>query len=259
MATTTKVRSAQDSKFENIVVGKFSANEDFDQHVSGVVLASQRTKGTFSVNHFAIAQFLASAATVSAETSGKLMAKLGLLLFQDEKDMEITLTRAEVIELRDVLQVRMAHCEHERDARSDKFNPDTYIGQKFLLLDIREWLMITAVGDFKEQEEPKEETISTGPVPVYTLPRILRTVEYEMLNGKLIYEEDKECTQWWSVGHSDILRRFRSVKTDLMHNTYGDQTEVHATLTLSNLHKECDERGLKYQDLKEAIGIHEAI
>lgn len=50
--------------------------------------------------------------------------------------------------LRSWLEARMEHCEKERDSRTTlpnsntlKFNPDTYIGQKLLLLDIRELML----------------------------------------------------------------------------------------------------------------------
>ena len=43
--------------------------------------------------------------------------------------------------LRHYLTLRMKHCEKERDERSDKFNIDSYISMKFLLLDIRELLL----------------------------------------------------------------------------------------------------------------------
>lgn len=51
------------------------------------------------------------------------------------------LTRNEMNMLRQWLEARIAHCEAERDQRSERFNPDTYIMMKMLLLDIREWLL----------------------------------------------------------------------------------------------------------------------
>jgi len=78
---------------------------------------------------------------------------------KDEAMFHIELNRVEVMLMRKWLEARMKHCEEERDEESGKekanaerietnpnhrignFNPDTYIAQKFLLLDIREWLL----------------------------------------------------------------------------------------------------------------------
>ena len=49
----------------------------------------------------------------------------------------VELTYKEIVTLKKWLEVRMQHCEFERDQRSDKFNPDTYIAQKYLLLDLK--------------------------------------------------------------------------------------------------------------------------
>lgn len=85
---------------------------------------------------------------------------------EGEQVEPLQLYRGDVQILRLWLESRMAHCEEERDARVTvrdgagvhvvgkldfnsqaiepatdlKFNPDTYIAMKFLLLDIREWL-----------------------------------------------------------------------------------------------------------------------
>ena len=70
--------------------------------------------------------------------------------------------RNEVLLLKELLEQRINHCEHERDRRSDAFIADTYITMKFMLLDIREWL----VGEIKEidslTEEPKQYRSSFG-------------------------------------------------------------------------------------------------
>lgn len=67
--------------------------------------------------------------------------------------IEFFLTRYEILLLIRLLKARMKHCEWERDKRItvpgpngeefDKFNPDTYIGQKLLLLELTELLMGT--------------------------------------------------------------------------------------------------------------------
>jgi hypothetical protein len=64
---------------------------------------------------------------------------------EDTNLVKLSVTRKEVIALKEALEARMLHCEHERDARSENFNADTYIGMKLLLIDIREWLLGEAI------------------------------------------------------------------------------------------------------------------
>lgn len=59
--------------------------------------------------------------------------------FGAEHTIEITRDDLKMFKL--FLETRMKHCENERDVRSESFNPDTYIGQKLLLIDIREMLL----------------------------------------------------------------------------------------------------------------------
>ena len=53
----------------------------------------------------------------------------------------ISVSRAELLHLKTFLELRMKHCEKESDERSERFNPDSYIAQKLLLIDIRELLL----------------------------------------------------------------------------------------------------------------------
>jgi hypothetical protein len=71
------------------------------------------------------------------------------------QDTTIHVTRNEVKIMKKFIEARMSHCEQERDNRNDKFNPDTYIGQKLLLIELREWLL----GSYTETE-PLYNTIS---------------------------------------------------------------------------------------------------
>lgn len=171
MATTTKVRSAQDSKFQNLQVNNFQCSGQYETE-SGVVLASRRTEGVIQLTQFALLQLI-NGAEVSEKVDHKLVAKLAIKLYIHTNGagdaIEFHVTRSEVEQMKTMIESRMAHCELERDQRDDKFNPDTYIQQKFLLLDIREWLTITAIGDFKQEQEPvQEEEVSGALVPVET-------------------------------------------------------------------------------------------
>lgn len=72
------------------------------------------------------------------------------------EQMEFAITRRELLTLIQWLKLRMAHCEAERDQRTmikdgdgndiaPKFNADTYIGQKMLLLELLSLAMGTIV------------------------------------------------------------------------------------------------------------------
>ena len=116
------------------------------------------TEGIISLNGFAICQFLEGAELISKtkqsfsnrEVELILLMSKKIIVLQNNLPAEIEITYNDLISLRKWLEARMLHCEKERDERTElpngypKFNPDTYIGQKHLLLDIRE-LMIGEV------------------------------------------------------------------------------------------------------------------
>lgn len=112
--------------------------------------------GKIALTRFAIFQFLEgfellvkgalhpqkTDVLLSLKLSKAIAACIHLELAIVELDYE------ELVLLRSWLEARMAHCEKERDSRTTlpnsdtlKFNPDTYIGQKLLLLDIRELML----------------------------------------------------------------------------------------------------------------------
>ena len=99
------------------------------------------------LSQFACVQFIEGADlwyndhSVNTATEPKLLIKLSRHLGENDMMTIITLTAGEIALLRNWLITRMFHCEKEREERSEKFNADTYIGQKHLLLDLRELLM----------------------------------------------------------------------------------------------------------------------
>ena len=114
--------------------------------------------GTIQLNGFAIMQFLEGAELVVADAtiitmkskSVQLILRLAksIPMVLHEEFVDINVDRKDLQNLRKWLELRMTHCEKERDERivipgttQQKFNPDTYIGQKLLLLDLRELLM----------------------------------------------------------------------------------------------------------------------
>ncbi|MGV8961833.1 MAG: hypothetical protein ACOH2V_00360 [Candidatus Saccharimonadaceae bacterium] len=64
-----------------------------------------------------------------------------LMPTSEDEPLAIDFTRKELLMLKTWLELRMLHCEGERDVRSTKFNPDSYISMKILLIDIRELLL----------------------------------------------------------------------------------------------------------------------
>lgn len=90
-----------------------------------------------------------------------LMSKLFTSAVETSEDScKIDVSRDDVVLLRQWLETRMAHCEQEKNAYNEaiaiwndkpsysrgeepvnKFNPDTYIGMKLLLIELREWLL----------------------------------------------------------------------------------------------------------------------
>lgn len=149
-------------------------------HSKKHVLAEFNESARFTLSHFSLLQLLhghpltAQDRRMETLLAGEVLRKIAFYALEGEKDGEIKtveLHRKEVQLLRNWLEARMKHCEEERDSRATihdgpgvkvvghidlenpslgaqpvsdavlKFNPDTYIAQKYLLLDIREWLL----------------------------------------------------------------------------------------------------------------------
>lgn len=120
--------------------------------------------GIIALTGFAVAQFLEGAELFAKKVKSvysedvQLMLRLSKITpgFQHYQSVQLPVNFRELQMLREWLELRMAHCEKERDERTlspfgdgtnPKFNPDTYIGQKLLLLDLRELM----IGEIIEQ------------------------------------------------------------------------------------------------------------
>ncbi len=132
--------------------GFISSNEGTEEQR---VTISQKTYAIIKLSGFSLVQFLEGSLqefekrfiklASHPETETSLYFKL---LFYSRtatdsvlKITEIGLTRVEMKILKRWLEVRMSHCEQERKDLNPKFDPDTYIGMKILLIEIREWLL----------------------------------------------------------------------------------------------------------------------
>lgn len=66
---------------------------------------------------------------------------INLMSHPENNSIPMVFNREELQMLIGVLKLRMSHCEKERDERNEAFNPDTYIGMKLLLIELKELLL----------------------------------------------------------------------------------------------------------------------
>jgi hypothetical protein len=136
---------------------------------SEYIRVANKVSATLTLSHFSIMQLIQGARLYSStkeQVPGKevsTMCRLFDAMLQGGEAISIDVTRTEVRTLKKFLETRMSHCEAERDNRTTKvlpngkvietFNADTYIGQKMLLIDLREWLL----GEEVSKEDQLEE------------------------------------------------------------------------------------------------------
>lgn len=135
------------------------------------ILVEAFTAGIIALSPFSIIQILEgaehlpevqdSSRSMISKSFFKVYVKLNsafrnIQLNQAPDGAEFAIDRAELMIMIKLLKARMNHCELERDQRimykDDKgndlrprFNPDTYIGQKLLLLELLDLVMGTIV------------------------------------------------------------------------------------------------------------------
>ena len=125
----------------------FKSLENHTVKFKAIVLRNEN--GLISFDKFALKTFIASGLLSElTENIKDLMLRLTLtMLTQGESEQQIdeSVTREEVEELKRLVEFRLTHCESEKENNNPAFNADTYISMKLLLLDIREWLSVTVV------------------------------------------------------------------------------------------------------------------
>jgi hypothetical protein len=142
--------------FKNIATQSLSVSNI--ERTTCVVHLSRFENGLVSFSTFALAQFLLGCQlakdyrdaynhkqSVSSNVF-VLLTLISTLIMETaaqgkDRSEEIFMTREEMVLLKSWLEARMEHCEKQRDDRVETFNADTYIGQKLLLLDIKELLL----------------------------------------------------------------------------------------------------------------------
>lgn len=154
METETTTQQLQVT--QNIPATGYSVSNQSGLHDR--LMVSIFTQGDFTFSAFAIKQLIQgyeqhmedvfgyTQSTAIIKTQVKLATKLAIYGLSDQATT-IPLKREEVGVLRLWLETRMKHCEEQRDIRDDTFNADTYIAQKFLLLDLREFLAGEIISD----------------------------------------------------------------------------------------------------------------
>jgi hypothetical protein len=144
----------------------------------GITVVSSETKTNYKMvkqhmsfvlafSSFALLQFIAGAQLLfmgmkvtdfAPMAQVQLFVKLTAIIQRgfESKSMDLLddlfVTREEMHILKGFLEIRMSHCEKERDDRDPAFNADTYIGQKLLLLDIRELLLGEIIEEVVKQK-----------------------------------------------------------------------------------------------------------
>jgi hypothetical protein len=163
--------------FENIPQTGFSStNADVQTKTAIIAL---RMKGTILLNLFSIFQIIGGANNadkvsfmgvnpydVLGVISKLYQAAISCNIMPSDspeehyaKQVAIDVTRGDMKIILGLLENRMHHCEEERDNRSARFNPDTYIGQKLLLIELKEWLLCDSI-IIQEESLPSKKSVS---------------------------------------------------------------------------------------------------
>jgi hypothetical protein len=143
---------------KNIPSTNFKANDTVSKATKAIV--QQNVSTVLDLSRFSIIQLIYGAKNEILQNEGSVEHSVVLLymilnekFFESSMDTDILILEVErnqVIIMRKWIEARLLHCEKERDDRNPKFNPDTYIHLKMLLLDIREWLsgdVLEIIGD----------------------------------------------------------------------------------------------------------------
>lgn len=81
-----------------------------------------------------------------------LYMSLNEVLVENAPEKEFEFTSKQLRFLEQFLISRIDHCEKERDDRNTKFNPDTYISMKLMLLNIKELMLGEIIEVICEEE-----------------------------------------------------------------------------------------------------------
>lgn len=147
---------------------------------TSAMIGNYRAKGLLTLSIFSILQMIAGLKVVEKEweylskklnmfslktfhlltLSGKLYEAAIAPTFADEVDIrKVDVSRDEVLMMVELIKLRLIHCEQQRANNDPTFNPDTYIGQKQLLLELLQWLMVDVIEFTHAVEDKNYETL----------------------------------------------------------------------------------------------------
>lgn len=140
----------KNTNYKNIPSTGFKYGETETKTEQAITLFNH--KGTISLSIFSIIQLVEGAKLLINQIKTDLIDRQLVLTYMlltnntivippTNTTIDISVDRKSMTNMKDFLLARMAHCERERDNREIGFNADTYIAQKMLLLEIKEWLM----------------------------------------------------------------------------------------------------------------------
>lgn len=153
-----------EKQFENIPASGFTVMHQSTRFFKAVINAFE--EGAITLSKFSIIQLLEGAeidpdinpekvvSVTVFKAYQKLNNKFRRSLVDNSDEQLLQIDRQELNIFIKWLRIRMHHCEVERDTRvvdefdNPKFNPDTYIGQKLLLME----LLNLAMGDVVDIE-----------------------------------------------------------------------------------------------------------
>lgn len=108
------------------------------------------TNANLKLNNFHILMFLYGARIYVENLQQTLFVDKEVLslymtlnekLIEGNEEIDYTFSINQLRFLEQFLIARLDHCEKERDERSPRFNPDTYISMKLMLLDIKKLML----------------------------------------------------------------------------------------------------------------------
>jgi len=138
---------------------RFIPETGFKSSMEGSITEKRRVRiknhGLFEFSHFSLMQFFQGYEHSLLTSKEELVNKEEVILYMIittsffvHKNEKIALDRAQIAILLKWLEARIAHCKFEKEQNISKFNPETYIAQRELRLELSSWLAGEVIEDF---------------------------------------------------------------------------------------------------------------
>lgn len=143
----------KETKTPLISTNTFVANVERTEAVDFAAIVSQRTHGEIIFSRFAVKTFIDAMRIDAMNTSSKkvegvqcvLILAAQLVANPERREVRLDVNRLNVTTLKELVEIKLNHCEQEKANDNPDFCADTYVSMKLLLLDIREWLSVTVI------------------------------------------------------------------------------------------------------------------